>query len=126
VSRFAILLGSSAVTRKNRIFTYEEALDTFPLVRDLTETAVQGVKSLYSRIQSQEELDRKRDELEAASNSIVESWAEQVTSLGCEVKGLWLVDWDCGDGYYCWKYPEDSIGFFHGYEDGFRGRVHLA
>ena len=109
-----------------RIFTYEEALDTFPFVRDLTASAVQGVQALYSRIQSQEELERRREELEAATNSIVESWAEEIHTLGCEVKGLSLVDWDCGDGYYCWKYPEDSISFFHGYKDGFQGRVPLT
>jgi len=120
------LLGSTAVSGKNRIFTYEEALDTFPFVRDLTESAVQGVKALYSRVQSQEELERRRQELETASSSIVQSWADEVASLGCEVKGLWLVDWDCGDGYYCWKYPEDSIAHFHGYEDGFQGRVPLT
>ncbi len=114
------------MTRHSRIFTYEEALDTFPAVRDLTTSAVQGVQALYSRIQSQEELGRKRGQLEAATNSIVETWTEEVASLGCEVKGLWLVDWDCGDGYYCWKYPEDSIAFFHGYQEGFQGRVPLT
>ena len=41
----------------------------------------------------------------------------------CVVKGLWLVDWDCGDGYYCWRYPEASIAHFHGYDDGFNGRM---
>ena len=120
------LLGCSAVPNNTRIFTYEEALDTFPIVRDLTERAVLGVQAIYTRVQSQEELARRREELEAASNIIVESWAEEMIALGCEVKGMWLVDWDCGDGYYCWKYPEDSLGHFHGYEDGFKGRVPLA
>ena len=120
------LLGCSAVPNNTRIFTYEEALDTFPIVRDLTERAVLGVQAIYTRVQSQEELERRREELEAASNIIVESWAEEMIALGCEVKGMWLVDWDCGDGYYCWKYPEDSLGHFHGYEDGFKGRVPLA
>ena len=127
MSPVSYLLGCSAVaTNNNRIYTYEEALDTFPIVRDLTERAVLGVQAIYTRVQSQEELERRREELEAASNIIVESWAEEMVALGCEVKGMWLVDWDCGDGYYCWKYPEDSLGHFHGYEDGFKGRVPLA
>jgi hypothetical protein len=46
-----------------------------------------------------------------------------VTSLGCEVKGVWLVDWDTGDGYYCWRFPEQAISFFHTYDEGFAGRI---
>ena len=46
-------------------------------------------------------------------------------SLGLEIKGLWLVDFDSGAGYYCWKYPEPAIDHFHGYEEGFAGRLPL-
>lgn len=112
--------------RGRRIFTYEEALDTFPAVRDLTARAVGQVRALYNRVQSSEELDRRRDELEATSNSIIEAWTEEISSLGCLVKGLWLVDWDCGDGYYCWRYPEESIAHFHDYDAGFQGRIPVA
>ena len=65
----------------------------------------------------------EREEYEAAYQEIVQSWVDEVTSLGCEVKRLWLVDWDNGGGYYCWRYPEESLGFFHTYEDGFQGRI---
>jgi hypothetical protein len=50
-------------------------------------------------------------------------WAQQVQSLGAEVKGLWLVDWDSGDGYFCWRFPEETLAFFHTYEEGFAGRL---
>ena len=46
--------------------------------------------------------------------------------LGIEVKGLWLIDFDCGSGYYCWQWPEPGLQFFHGYEEGFRGRMQLT
>ena len=49
----------------------------------------------------------------------------QITGLGLEVKGLWLVDFDSGAGYYCWKYPESSLEYFHGYDEGFSGRLPL-
>ena len=43
--------------------------------------------------------------------------------LGVEVKGLWLADFDSGDGYYyCWQLGEDDIEHFHRYETGFAGR----
>ncbi|HEX7581257.1 MAG TPA: DUF2203 family protein, partial [Thermoanaerobaculia bacterium] len=35
------------------------------------------------------------------------------------------VDFDCGAGYYCWSWPEESLDFFHGYKEGFAGRVRL-
>ena len=110
----------------HQIFTYKEALDTFPLIRELTASAVHQVQSLYNRVQSSNELEQRREELEGAANTIIESWAAKVGSLGCEAKGLWLVDWNCGDGYYCWRYPEEALGFFHGYEEGFQGRMPIA
>ena len=95
----------------------------FPTVRNLTEQAVRQIEALVNRVQSRDELENRRQELEDATNEIIQAWATEVTSLGCEVKGLWLVDWDSGDGYYCWKYPELAVSHFHGYEDGFDGRV---
>lgn len=107
------------------IFTYEEALDTFTRVRELTSAAVVQVQSMYSRVQSQEELERRREELDSASRQVVEEWMLEVESLGCEVKGLWLVDWDMGSGYYCWRWPEEALSHYHDYEEGFAGRVPL-
>lgn len=107
-------------------FSYEEALDLFPHVRDLTTVAHRRLGMLVNVLTSHDELDRRREELESAAQAIVEEWAAEVGSYGGEVKGLWLVDWDSGDGYYCWKFPEDSLGHFHGYDEGFSGRVPIA
>jgi hypothetical protein len=111
------------MTETKRIFTYEEALGTFPLVRRLTREAVLQVESIFQRVESQEELDDRQAELESATQSIVDAWASQIEGLGCEVKGLWLVDFDSGAGYYCWRYPEESLAHYHGYDEGFTGRV---
>ncbi len=108
---------------RRRLFTYDEALSTFPLVRDTTAQAVTQVEAIYSRVGSLDEANRRRRELESAVQDVIQAWAARILEIGCEVKGLWLVDWDCGDGYYCWRYPEESISFFHSYEEGFAGRV---
>jgi hypothetical protein len=109
----------------SRVFTYDEALAMFPVVRELTSSALAQIDALVNPIQSAEEMADRREEIEATYRSIVTAWAEELTSLGCVVKGLWLVDWDSGAGYYCWKYPEATIAHFHGYEEGFAGRVPL-
>jgi hypothetical protein len=33
----------------------------------------------------------KREKVEEACNRLARAWAHEVTALGCEVKGLWLV-----------------------------------
>jgi hypothetical protein len=114
------------MSEETRTFSYEEALESFPAVRDLTAEAVGQIEALYNRVQSREEAERRRPELELAVDEIVQAWARRVGALGCQVKGLWLVDWDSGDGYYCWRYPEATVGHFHSYEEGFSGRVPVA
>jgi hypothetical protein len=105
------------------VFTYQEALAMLPAVRQLTRAAVSQVEALFNQVQSRAEMERRQEELQQAMDEIVSQWVTEVTDLGGEVKGLWLVDWNSGDGYYCWKYPEETIGFFHSYDDGFAGRV---
>jgi len=84
-----------------------------PEVQRLTAEAVQEVEGLAN--------DAPRDE----AQRIVAAWAESIMKLGIEVKGLWLIDFDNGGGYYCWQYPEEALQYFHGYEEGFGGRVKL-
>jgi hypothetical protein len=98
------------VTKK--IFSYEDAVALLPEVQRITSEAVERVEQTDS--ETAEDYER-----------IVTEWAETVLSLGIEVKGLWLVDFDSGAGYYCWKHPEPALEYFHGYEEGFGGRVKL-
>ena len=106
-----------------RRFSYEEALSIFPVVRDLTEDAVRQVEAITREIETTDADSAQREELETSLQTIVEQWTREIEGLGLQVKGLWLVDWDCGDGYYCWRHPEASLAHFHGYDEGFANRV---
>ena len=75
-----------------RTFTYEDALNTFPQVRDLTNAAVRQIEAMLNRVQSRDEMEARKEELRGAYERIVQAWVEEVSSMGCEVKGLWLVD----------------------------------
>lgn len=96
-----------------RVFTYEEAAALLPAVERLTDAAVAAIEELADDANS------------AEYQKIVGTWAESLIEMGLEVKGLWLVDFDNGSGYYCWSHPEPSLQYYHGYDDGFRGRVKL-
>jgi hypothetical protein len=95
-----------------KIFTYEDACALLPEVQRLTDVAVAQV----------DQIDEADPEV---YQRIVADWAESVMALGIEVKGLWLVDFDSGGGYYCWRHPEPALEYFHGYDEGFSGRVKL-
>jgi hypothetical protein len=104
-----------------RTFSYEEAASLIPEVHRRTSTAVAEVEALLSADTDAEVSPEMTDEYQR----IVSSWAEAMINLGIEVKGLWLIDFDSGSGYYCWKHPEPSLQYFHGYDEGFTGRVNL-
>jgi hypothetical protein len=63
--------------------------------------------------------------LDAQIGKLTGDWARAMEALGLDVKGLWLVDFDSGSGYYCWRWPETELAYFHGYEEGFAGRVRI-
>lgn len=106
-----------------RIFSYEEALATFATVRELTADAVGRTEALFATLADRADAAAQEAGVQSAYERIVEEWAEAVRALGCEVKGIWIVDWDSGAGYFCWRWPEPTIGHFHGYDEGFSGRM---
>jgi hypothetical protein len=108
-----LILHPANLAPVKKIFSYEEAAALLPEVQRLTAEAVEQVEELPG--------DAPRD----VAQQIVAGWAESVMKLGIDVKGLWLIDFDNGSGYYCWQYPEESLQYFHGYDEGFGGRVKL-
>ena len=109
-----------------RSFTYEEALGLFPHVRDTTAAAVKEIEDLVRGFESADDPDAEKEAFDASYREIVARWTAEIEALGGETKGLWLVDFDAGDGYYCWKHPEPAMAHFHGYDEGFAGRVPIA
>jgi hypothetical protein len=106
-----------------KTFTFEEARALLPEVRERTRRAVEALAQLA--IPSDEAPEAGGTQAERAVAETLAAWANGIEELGIEVKGPWLVDFDSGAGYYCWKWPEESLEFFHGYEEGFAGRVRL-
>jgi hypothetical protein len=104
------------VTEVKKVFSYDEAAALLPAVREATDGAFRRVESLAASAEP-----KAREQADA----IVQEWARGMLARGLEVKGLWLVDFDNGSGYYCWRYPEPGLQFYHSYEDGFGGRMRI-
>ena len=108
-----------------RIFTLEEARALMPQVRATTEPVFQLATSLAEELGQAEEAndDARAQQLRDRLQSLVQMWQQSMQDLEADVKGLWLVDFDSGDGYWCWAYPEEDLAFWHSYDGGFRSRV---
>lgn len=104
-----------------RTFSFSEAESLLPEVRRITAEAQGRVEALRARLERGEQA----DELQAEADAIVREWAAAMHARGIEVKGLWLIDFDNGSGYYCWVWPETKLEYYHSYGDGFRGRMRI-
>lgn len=109
-----------------RVFTLAEAQALFPLVRRITQAAFEQLAPVRQRLESMVPTDPRIAEVERQYEAIVKRWVGKMERLGLVVKGLWLVDFDTGDGYLCWKFPELRINHYHGYHEGFAGRRPLT
>ena len=98
-----------------------------PVIYRITEDAQKSVKMYVNQLKALPDKNTNRaTEIESEINVIIEKWNKKIQRLGGRPKGLWLADFDNGQGYYCWKFPELEIGFFHGYKDGYSGRMPLT
>jgi hypothetical protein len=113
-------------SRARRRFTLEEARHLLPAVKHVTAEAVREAEGLARRLRGLTESDPDHATLTSQLQQVVGAWAERITALEADVKGLWLVDFDNGEGYYCWSYPEETVSHYHDYEDGFAGRMKIV
>ena len=105
-----------------KIWTYAEALQMFPVVKDITEDYFAMVREIEEEIKNVIMPEIDMEHLEDEVRKLKYEWANEITRLDVDVKGLWLVDFDHGSGYYCWKVGEKELMYEHGYEEGFAGR----
>ena len=101
-----------------RKFSYAEAKELLPSVQKLTLAAYERVHRLLDPA-------AVSPQTREQAQSTINAWVAEMNSLGLEIKGLWLVDFDNGSGYYCWKHPEPSLDYYHTYDEGFGGRIRI-
>ncbi len=105
-----------------RYFTLVEANEALPLIQRITAESYRQLQIVQREIQNLLPNDSRIASVEARYEQIVKKWISKMERLGVIVKGLWLVDFDTGDGYLCWKYPELKVSHYHEYTGGFATR----
>lgn len=105
-----------------RVWSLSQAISALPEIRIITEETLKKFKKIQAPLDADISKEAaRRIEIELAE--VFGEWSRVMIEKGIHVKGPWLCDFDSGDGYYyCWKYPEEQISYFHLYDSGFEGR----
>ncbi len=113
------------VVGSKREWSLEAARGMLPEVRERTGVAVAAVDALSAERNTPAPSAQKRESIDTRIRARVSRWVREMEALGVEPKGLWLIDFDNGCGCYCWRWPEDSLEYFHGHDEGFAGRIRI-
>lgn len=129
---------------KKKTFTLDEAQTLLPVLSSLLKRSIEG-KQLIEQVEKEgqdlnhrillsgglfvnvPQVARRKAERDKAMNDTKDALAE-IEAIGVQVKDLdiGLLDFPCivNDQIVllCWKLGEEKIQFWHGVEEGFRGR----
>lgn len=129
---------------KMKTFTLDQAHRLLPVLKSLLKRAMEG-KRLIEEVEKELQdlkhrillsgglsvdvpaLSRRRAQRDKALQETKDAIAE-INSIGVQVKDLdlGLLDFPCAlEGeviLLCWKYGEEEIQYWHGLEEGFKGR----
>lgn len=104
-------------------FSLKEAQDLLPVLNRITEKSLSKFLLLEEKLKHTHKASPEYEEIEGKISSVLDRWGHKVMGLGAIPKGIWLVDFDNGQGYYCWRYGDQEHLYAHGYHDGFAGRI---
>ena len=115
-----VQIGSPA---DSKLYVLSEASELLPVVRKVTENAYRRLSRLDERLELMLLCDPRRTAIADEYENIVRKWIASITRLGAIPNGLWRVDFDTGEGYLCWRFPELKIGYFRDYDCEFDDRM---
>jgi hypothetical protein len=125
----------------HKYFTLAEAQELLPQLKLLVDEVVEKRERIYDLMEKHEEEEKGRnDELELmymkteinALNKDIQELIEMIESFGVYVKGLdpLLIDFPALNNnkpiFLCWEEGEETIEYWHGVEEGYKGRKHIS
>ncbi len=109
---------------KTKRFTYKEVTELLPSIKKISQESAIDLEPLLYQFETIKDKDLKRL-LKEHIRSKADAWSTKMQGFGAVPKGLWLVDFDHGSGFYCWQLGENEVLHQHAYNEGFSKRVRI-
>lgn len=112
--------------QRNFPFSFEEVTHLLPTIQHLTAQCRAKVEPLFLQIEllSIREIALAQT-IEAKINQHLLEWHRKVARVGGQPKALWTIEFDCGDGFYGWSFPDHCLSSFRKYDSDFSQRRSL-
>lgn len=109
-----------------KLFNLAEAKSLLPLVQSVTSKHQAQLAPIQDRLNKMLSNDPRRNPIEHEYEQVVSKWKSKIEKLGAVVRGLWVVEFNVGEGALCWRHPELSLNYFRACGDDFTSRVKLS
>lgn len=113
------------IGQTDKLFSLKEAKQLLPLVVSITERHKHDLSPIQDRLDKMLSNDPRRASLETKFEQVVSKWKQKIEQLGLNVAGLWMVEFDVGEGYLNWRYPEIGIHHFRDKQSALTDRKRL-
>ncbi len=111
------------ISNGTKLFDLAEAQALFPVIRKITESHKEQLEPLQNRLDRMLSNDPRRVDLERDYEALVSSWRGKLERLGVLAAGLWVVEFDVGEGFLNWRFPELEIAYFRPKHDTIRKKL---
>ena len=108
-----------------KFFNLEQANELLPIIKKITHETYASLDPLRRELRKMSIVDDMSPELEAEYRQGVQDWIEKMIRLGVNPVTLGVVNFDTGDGYLNWKYPETNLSYYHDYDSDYKQRRSL-
>lgn len=113
------------ITPCAKLFDLAEAKRLLPLVQTITKQHQLELAPIQLRLNKMLSNDPRRNSIEAEYEQVVDRWRSKIEKLGATVYGLWVVEFDVGEGVLSWRHPELKLSHFRAKTEDFASRVKL-
>jgi hypothetical protein len=106
-------MGQVVRIHSSQRFTKDEALDVLPIIKRITGRASAQVEEIQEQLRFIPEDEPAFLRLKGRIQYILSRWVAKVTNLGANPRGVWLVDFDAGEGWFSWRYGDEDLTYFN-------------